>query len=143
MHFALLRPRSIQREVSGCDAVWWHQAVLSLGRNGDTIFALLEVKERNEIGANELCSNRAADERREFRGAERKVLLNLHDAQFIIPTFCLNRKDVLCASPVNADIDLVRFDLTDARNRRTQMALERITGYAGKDVDQSVIPDLR
>lgn len=75
--------------------------------------------------------------------AEREVLLCLYDTESVFAAFRLDGEDVVRPATVYADIDFIRLHLSHVRDGRAQMILQRVADHAGKNVDESIIAQLR
>jgi len=53
---------------------------VSLRGYSDSLFSLLQLKQRNQVIGHELSGNRSANQFRKLDGAHCQVLLDLHDA---------------------------------------------------------------
>ena len=76
-----------------------------------------------------------------FLGATGNILTRLSGGQLVGPTFRLNGNHELLSVLIDADIDLVDFDLTEPFHRSSHVVLQRIRGDAQEDVNQTVVPD--
>ena len=112
---------------------------MAFGDDAHFFRPLLHLEEYDNAVGQKLGSHCPRDELWKMVSAQGQILLNLHTSQLVSPDFCLNRDHVLDTLPVDADIQLVGFDLTDTRNRRPQMVLEGVTGDAQKNVDEPVV----
>ncbi len=81
----------------------------------NAVLIQLEVKERDQVISHKLGGNRTTDKRGEFRRTERKVLLNLHDAESVTSPLRLNRESIVRPASINAYVYFIRFDLSQRR----------------------------
>ncbi len=95
-----------------------------LGGDGDSAFALLKLEQSDQVVAHELCADRTTDQGTKLGGAERDILFDLHDAQLIPATLRLDGKYVVGSSPVDSNVNLISFDLSDSWDAGPEMALE-------------------
>ena len=73
----------------------------------------------------------------------RYVLLRLHHAVSVAAALRLHGNHELPTMPVNADVNLVNFYLTDPRHGGAQVVLQRERGDAEEYIDQPVVANLR
>src|SRR5262249_51574424 len=135
------RPGEVRSQILGRQLLGWHQAVVFLYRNRDSLFALDELEEGDEVLAHELRTDQSADERRILGRTHREVLLDLNDVQAVVVALGLHGENEVDAAPVHADVDLVRLDLADAPYGRPEVVLQRVARRPGKDVDETVVAD--
>jgi len=109
----------------------------------NALVALHEVEQRDQLLPHELGGNGPAHKRREFSPAQRKVLLDLNDAERIISTLCLNREYVVGARAVYPEVDLIGLDLAKSSDRRPKVILQGVAGHAGEDVYEAVVAEFR
>lgn len=108
----------------------------------DVIALLLQFKHHDDLAfviAHELNCDRTWRQFRKDIATECEVLLRLHCADAIRPPFGLNGDDELLAGVADANIQLVRLDLSDIGHGGPQMTLQRIGHHAEKQVDQADI----
>lgn len=82
-----------------------------------------------------MCGDRTVDKLWKPSLAARHILLQLHAADMIATAFSLHRQDVLSAGLLDSYVKLVYFDLSDVRDLRSKMILERVSRHTGEDVD--------
>ena len=74
--------------------------------------------------------------------ADRQVLLDLHDTQFVVATLRLHGKNVVRSLLIHAYVNLICLYLPHIWSRGSEMVLQRVASDSGEDVHQSVVPDL-
>src|SRR6266478_3745807 len=72
-----------------------YELVVFLRHNGQSLIALLEFKQGDYACLHELSGEWSTYQRREFITANRDVLLDLHDTEFVASTFGLNRENIV------------------------------------------------
>jgi hypothetical protein len=105
-------------------------------------FALFKLKKRDKVILHKLSADCPTDQKWKLGRTHCDILLDLHDAQPIIPSLGLDRKYIVDASLVKADVDFIRLDLAKPGDRCAQMILKRIARHTSKNVDQPVIAQL-
>src|SRR5690606_12695171 len=130
-------------QVAGRDLARGDELVVPLVHDLHLLILEAELEDRYDVVLHELRGDRAADEGRVLLLAAQDVLLGLHDADLVRPAFRLYGDDVLAAAPIDADIDLVDFDLPHVAHGRAQVVLERVGRDPEEDIDQPVVADLR
>jgi len=118
-------PLPVRFQVRFSNFLSGYEAIMFFGNNGNPIFALLKLKEGDQIAFHELSADRPTDQVLKLARAHRHILLDLDDAQAVISAFCLHRKHIVDALFVDANIDFVGLDLTKLGNRRPEMILSR------------------
>src|SRR5262249_14906123 len=108
-------PRQVRRR---------NQPIVALVYDLDAVARVLQLEQRDYIVPHKLGSDGSTDPTGELVCAQREVLLDLHDAEPVTTALCLNRKDVVCASPIDAHVYLIRLDLPDTRHAGAKMILE-------------------
>ncbi|MNZ79476.1 hypothetical protein D3C78_980800 [compost metagenome] len=101
-----------------------------------------ELEHGDAVVAHELRGYGATDQVGELCLAVGDVLVGLDDAVLIRAAFCLDGDDELAAVAVDADVDLIDFELADALEVGSQVVLQRIRSDAEEDVDQPVVAHL-
>jgi len=61
----------------------------------------------------------------------------------VASTLGLHRNDELASISVDSYIDFIDFDLSDTRDGRAQMILQRVSGHPEKNIDQAIVTDFR
>ena len=107
-----------------------------------SILIFYKLEERNKIILHKLRSDWSAKKAGKFVCAKGKILFNLYNAQLVFSTFCLNGDNVVRASLIYADINLVRLNLTHTRYGRAQMILQGIACNPRKYINQAIISKL-
>lgn len=89
-----------------------------------------QFEHRDSTVTHKLRRNGTTNKRGKFLTATSYVLLSLHDAVFIVSTFCLNRDHELAPVPVDSNINFINFNLSNIFDSRSQVILQRICRYA-------------
>ena len=101
---------------------------MSLINHLDFITSQRQFKKGNNPVQHELSSNCAAAEPRKFLLYKSDILGSLNDANLVFSTFSLNRNNVVAASFIEADVQLVYFNLTNVFNGCAQVILQTVRG---------------
>jgi len=100
-----------------------------------------QLENRDYFVRHKLSGDRSADEIGKFLGTARDVLLGLNCAKLIAASFGLDGYDKLSSLAINADINLVDFNLPNAFDGCAKVILHRVAGDAEEQVNQSVVPN--
>ena len=98
--------------------------VLILGGGFGGLYAALEFEKRNDSFLHELGSDGSANQERKLGRTDGEVLVDLHDAEFVLAAFGLNGKNVVCSFLVHSNVKLVGFNLAHVRNGGAKVALK-------------------
>ncbi len=96
---------------------------MPFSRNRDPAFFYFKFKHRHYIIGHKLGGNRMTDQPRELVPAQGEVLLNLNHSDSVPAALRLKREDVVRASSIYPDINLVGLNLAHLRHCRSQMVL--------------------
>src|SRR6266403_3062327 len=110
-----------------------------LGRNGDSVFARLELKKGDHSCLHKSSCNGSANQQGKFGCADSKVLLYLHNAEFVVTAFGLNREDVMSTLLVHPNVNFISFDLTHLWHGGAKVVLKRIAGDTAENINQPVV----
>ena len=91
-------------QIDGGDFIGWNQLVVLLRTDADARLALYKLEQGNDAVGHELGGDRAAQQRRKLARADREVLFNLHDAQFVRAALGLDREDLVEALILGAKL---------------------------------------
>src|SRR5438105_3683551 len=97
---------------------------MSFGGNCDTALAGFEFKKCDYSFGHELGGNGSANQERKLGRTNGKVLLDLHDAEFVFAAFSLDGEDVMSTLLVHPNVKLVGLNLSHVRNRGAKVALQ-------------------
>lgn len=101
-----------------------------------------QFKHCNALIFHELRRNQAANQVGKLPAAVKVILLCLNGSKLVASSFCLHGNDILRSVPVQANVNLVDFQLSDFFHVCTQMILKRISGDAEENIDQTVVAGL-
>ncbi len=102
----------------------WNKLIVFFVTDGNAILALLKCKECDQIILHKLRGNRTTDQLWELRGTKSEILFNLDNTELVATALRLNWKDILCATLINAYINLIGFNLSHIRNSCPKMILK-------------------
>lgn len=111
----------------------------------DLYLAILDrkLKYGDQVVGHKLRSQCSADQVGKLLSAASDILSGLDHGQLIVPAFRLNGQNELPALTINSYIYLVNLNLADSSNRCSKMVLKGVCGEAKKDIDQTIVPNLR
>src|ERR1035437_805911 len=101
-----------------------------LRRDGNPTLARFEFEKRDDSFIHELSGYGPADQQGKLGCADREILLDLYNAEFVFATFRLNGENVMRPLLVHSDVNLIGLDLAHVRNGSAQVVLERIASNA-------------
>ena len=107
-----MRSAGVDAQLGIAEGRWGHKPIVRFGQQFDLPRRFLKLKKCNAPTWGELCPYGTTDKIGEMLLTQREVLLDLRNAEEILPAFRLYREDIVGTPIVNSDVDLISLNLT-------------------------------
>lgn len=101
-----------------------NQSIVFFRADGGSSVLLNKLKQRNQVGTNELCTDGAANQVEKLGCTQRKILLDLDDVQPVAAAFSLYGENIVSATTVQTNLQFIGFHLPDVWDRGSQVILQ-------------------
>ncbi len=119
---------AIKSYCSGIEALTRNKLVVSLFHNFDLTSLKSQLKQSNDILSHELGCYCAATDTGKILFDKSYILRCLHNTNLILATLGLNGNNVVTASFIDTNVELIDFDLANVLHCSAKMVLKAVSG---------------